>query len=442
MGLPDGRADRRPERRRGPARRSTAGAPSGKPLSAYTELKADGSTACGCWIYCGCYADGVNQTARRKPGSEQHWVAPEWGWAWPANRRLLYNRASADPDGRPWSERKKYVWWDEAKARVDGRRRSRLQEGPWRPTTSRRTGRPPRTRSSGDAPFIMQADGKGWLYVPNGLTDGPLPAHYEPHESPVANPLYGQQANPTRQIFDRRHNQSNPAGIERLPLRVHHLPADRAPHRGRHEPVPALPVRAAARVLLRGQPGAGRRAGPDQRRVGDDHHRPRPRSRPGCWSPSASRRCGSAAGPSTRSGCPTTGARAGLSTGDSANDLLPIVLDPNVHIQEAQGGDVRHPPGPAAAGRGPAADGGRPPEGGSPMTATTAPSPGWGSSPTRRSASAARRARWPARSGTTSPTTASTSSPRPTTTPAACRPTPGATSRSSSSPSRTAGSGG
>jgi formate dehydrogenase major subunit len=81
-------------------------------LSPGTELKADGSTSSGCWIYCGVYADGVNQAARRKPRSEQSWVAPEWGWAWPLNRRILYNRASADPQGRPWSDAKRCVWWD------------------------------------------------------------------------------------------------------------------------------------------------------------------------------------------------------------------------------------------------------------------------------------------------------------------------------------------
>ncbi|HEX4467147.1 MAG TPA: formate dehydrogenase, partial [Solirubrobacteraceae bacterium] len=87
----------------------------GEMLSGYTELKHDGSTSCGCWIYSGCYADGVNQTARRKPAREQNWTGGEWAWAWPANRRILYNRASADPEGKPWSERKALVWWDEGK---------------------------------------------------------------------------------------------------------------------------------------------------------------------------------------------------------------------------------------------------------------------------------------------------------------------------------------
>ena len=92
----------------------------GRPVPGFKELADDGSTACGCWIYSGCYKDGVNQPARRKPQSEQHWVAPEWGWAWPANRRILYNRASADPEGRPWSERKRYVWWDAERAAWTG----------------------------------------------------------------------------------------------------------------------------------------------------------------------------------------------------------------------------------------------------------------------------------------------------------------------------------
>ncbi len=73
----------------------------GRPLSAFAEARATAPPPIGCWIYTGVYADGVNQAARRKSRHEQDWVAAEWGWAWPANRRILYNRASADPDGRP-----------------------------------------------------------------------------------------------------------------------------------------------------------------------------------------------------------------------------------------------------------------------------------------------------------------------------------------------------
>ena len=69
---------------------------------------ASRSTSCGSWIHCGIYGDGVNQSARKKPGNEQNWIAHDWGWSWPKNVRILYNRASADADGRPWSERKRY----------------------------------------------------------------------------------------------------------------------------------------------------------------------------------------------------------------------------------------------------------------------------------------------------------------------------------------------
>jgi formate dehydrogenase major subunit len=192
----------------------------GQPVSSFKDLTDDGATACGCWIYSGCFADGRNQSARRKPGREQHWVAPEWGWAWPANRRIIYNRASAGPDGKPWSEKKKYVWWDE-------------DEGAW-------TGydvpdfiddRPPSYRPDDDASgidtlagtdaFIMQADGKGWLYAPNGLLDGPLPTHYEPQESVAKNPLHAQQCNPARMEWNRKDNPYHRAfGDPRFPYAI------------------------------------------------------------------------------------------------------------------------------------------------------------------------------------------------------------------------------
>jgi formate dehydrogenase major subunit len=186
----------------------------GRPLSSFTEMKADGSTLGGCWIYTGVFKDGVNQAARRKPGKEQSWVAPEWGWAWPANRRILYNRASADPDGKPWSERKAYVWWDEEKQEWTGHDIPDFEKG-----------KPPSYRASeesegveaiaGDDPFIMQGDGKGALFVPQGLIDGPLPTHYEPVESPFGNPLYAQQANPARKEYDRSDNPMNPSPPEK-----------------------------------------------------------------------------------------------------------------------------------------------------------------------------------------------------------------------------------
>jgi formate dehydrogenase major subunit len=186
----------------------------GRLLSTFNEMKADGSTSGGCWIYCGVFKDGVNQAARRRPGREQNWVAPEWGWAWPANRRTLYNRASADPDGNPWSERKKYVWWDPAAGEWTGADVPDFEKN--KPPSYR----PPEGASgvdaiSGDDPFIMQGDGKGWLYVPSGLIDGPMPTHYEPAESMVRNPLYQQQANPTRKVYERADNLTNPSPPER-----------------------------------------------------------------------------------------------------------------------------------------------------------------------------------------------------------------------------------
>ncbi len=185
----------------------------GKPLSTFTQLKADGSTECGCWIYCGVRAGGVNQAARRKPGREQSWVAPEWGWAWPANRRIIYNRASADPDGKPWSDRKALVWWDPRKRKWTG------HDVPDFVADRPPSYRPPEGATgvdaiAGDDPFIMQADGKAWLFAPAGLVDGPLPAHYEPQESPVRNLLYGQQHNPVRQIIKYREDRFQPSGRE------------------------------------------------------------------------------------------------------------------------------------------------------------------------------------------------------------------------------------
>ena len=197
------------------------GAATGRPLSSFTELRNDGSTASGVWIYCGVYADGVNQARRREPGditADGGTVSPEWAWAWPANRRILYNRASADPDGRPWSERKKYVWWDEQHGTWTG------YDVPDFPADKRPDYKPEPNAEAMDAiagsdPFIMMADGRGWLYSPTGLLDGPLPTHYEPIESPVRNLLYPEHtSNPAAIRWERPENPYNPVDDRRYPL--------------------------------------------------------------------------------------------------------------------------------------------------------------------------------------------------------------------------------
>jgi formate dehydrogenase major subunit len=92
--------------------------PDRKLASGFTELQADGSTACGCWIYSGVFPQpGQNKANGRSPHG---WYGHGWGFAWPADRRILYNRASARPDGTPWSERKKLIWWDEQKQEWTG----------------------------------------------------------------------------------------------------------------------------------------------------------------------------------------------------------------------------------------------------------------------------------------------------------------------------------
>jgi formate dehydrogenase major subunit len=301
-------------------------------LSSYLELKDDGTTACGCWIYCGCFADETNQPARRKPASEQSWVAPEWAWAWPANRRILYNRASADPEGRPWSERKKYIWWDENEGTWTG------ADVPDFQPDKRPDYRPPddakaQAAIAGDHPFIMQPDGRGWLFVPSGIVDGPLPTHYEPDESPVRNPLYGQESNPARQCFRRRGNAHNerekyPYVLTTYRLTEHHTAG------GMSRFVP---------YLAELQPAMFCEVSPElAEERGLDH---------GGWATLATARAEVEArvvvtermAPLSvdgrlvhQIGLPYHWGSRGLTTGDAANDLFEAVLDPNVHIQESK----------------------------------------------------------------------------------------------------------
>ena len=185
-------------------------------VPAFAALKGDGSTACGSWIYSGVYPEpGKNRAASR---NGEGYTFLDWGFAWPANRRILYNRASANPQGRPWSERKKYVWWDEEQQKWTG---YDIPDFPVNkpPDFQPKLGASGMDAHAGSDPFLMKPDGRAWLFAPKGLKDGPLPTHYEAAESPVHNALYGQQSNPAAKYFrDRSDNPLAEVGDERYPV--------------------------------------------------------------------------------------------------------------------------------------------------------------------------------------------------------------------------------
>jgi formate dehydrogenase major subunit len=327
--------------------------PDGKPLSSYTQLKDDGSTSCGCWVYCGVFADGVNQAARRTPWREQNWLGPQWGWAWPLNRRILYNRASADPDGQPWSESKALTWWDPDKGTWTGHDVPDFLPDMAPGYIPPEGAKGPEALSGGD-PFIMQDDGKGWLFTPAGLVDGPLPAHYEPQESPVGNPLYPQDRSPARKVIEHEYNRYSPSapdpGAEVYPYVVttyrltEHFTAGGmsrwTPYLSELQPemfCEVSPELAAERglehngwaTIISARAAIESRVHVTERmtpltvqgkvvhQIGLPYH----------WGPN------------------------GLSTGDAANELSGIALDPNVQIQEVKALTVdimpgRRPQGP------------------------------------------------------------------------------------------------
>ena len=172
-----------------------------KLLSGFSDCKDDGTTACGCWIYSGVTpAPHVNR-ARDRVRTPDNPLDPKWGYAWPHNRRILYNRASADPEGNPWSERKKLIFWNKEEKKWDGHDEPDFEvdkepgyRAPMDAVGMKAIG--------GDQPFIMHPDGLAWLYAPGGTKDAPLPTHYEPVESPVRNLLYNKtQDNPTTRYF-------------------------------------------------------------------------------------------------------------------------------------------------------------------------------------------------------------------------------------------------
>lgn len=163
----------------------------GEQLAGFAQLRDDGSTACGNWLYGGCWSQAGNNTARRD-NSDPSGLGQtlKWGFAWPANRRILYNRASCDPSGKPWDPKRSLIAWDGAKwagADVPDMRPNAAPE-------------------EGVNPFIMLPEGVGRLFSLGGMAEGPFPEHYEPFETPLGmNPLHPNNpkatSNPAARVF-------------------------------------------------------------------------------------------------------------------------------------------------------------------------------------------------------------------------------------------------
>jgi len=156
---------------------------SGQQLPGFAWLKDDGTTACGNWLYCGSWTEAGAMTQRRGTDDPSGLgIYPNWAWSWPANRRVMYNRASCDLQGKPWDADRRQIWWNEAAQKWTGN-----DVPDFKPDSA------PKDHMG---PFIMNPEGVGRIFGPlAAFAEGPFPEHYEPIESPVKNPLHPQQSN-------------------------------------------------------------------------------------------------------------------------------------------------------------------------------------------------------------------------------------------------------
>ncbi len=306
----------------------------GKMVKRYQELKDDGSTASGCWIYAGVHPDEHTNKANKR--ESHNYLGHGWGFSWPSDIRILYNRASARPDGKPWSERKKLVWWDEEKQEwtgidqpdFDKKKRPDYVPGP---------GVKGLDGIRGDKPFILHPDGMGWIWVPSGLKDGPLPTHYEPLESPFHNPLYPKQhdSNPPADKKARPDNRYAAFGDDRYPfvlttyrLTEHHTAGGMSrtlPHLAELQPelfCEVSPELAAERGLQHGEFATitTARSAVEARVMITRRMRP-------LWVEGRTVH---------QIGLPYHWGYEGIVKGDATNDLLVISEEPNVRIMETK----------------------------------------------------------------------------------------------------------
>ena len=309
----------------------------GQALNTFAHMTDDGKTAGGCWIYTGVTVEGadgklINKANLRKPADDKDYLAHGWGFAWPANRRILYNRASADLAGKPWSEKKKLIWWDpEAPGQEPDKK------GKWvgLDVPDFNAFLAPDAKN-GDKPFIMRADLVGAFFGP--LNDGPVPGALRAGGVADQEPPVQAADEPGGQDLDRAgpEERPGPGGLARLSLRHHHVSPHRASPLGGHVALPADARRAVPLPLRGDQPRAGRASSasptasgsPSRPRAGKIHvtamvtHRLKPFMIDGKKT--------------HQIGVPWHWGYNGISKGDITNDLSSTVGDPTVYIQETK----------------------------------------------------------------------------------------------------------
>jgi len=176
-------------------------------VPSFANLQADGSTSSRNWLYTGSYTDKDGNKLKKRDLSQTDLQAkigmfPNFSWCWPVNRRILYNRASVDLNGKPWDPTRVVMEWDGEKWVGD------VPDG----------GQPPMATGKGKYPFIMQTEGHGALYGP-GREEGPFPEHYEPIETPVkSHPFSKQLNNPCAKIMKSDLDQLAAPGDPRYPI--------------------------------------------------------------------------------------------------------------------------------------------------------------------------------------------------------------------------------
>ncbi len=157
----------------------------GDQVPSFAYLKDDGSTVSGNWLYCASYTNAGNMAARRSAEDAVNKIGlyPKWSWCWPVNRRIIYNRASVDPQGNPWDDKRWVIRWNKETKKWEGD----VPDGGWAPGTKH--------------PFIMRPEGLACVFS-TSLADGPFPEHYEPLESPVENLMSPVQYNPAIKVWN------------------------------------------------------------------------------------------------------------------------------------------------------------------------------------------------------------------------------------------------